>query len=134
MNKQLIKYFIIFILSIIINFCFLKKILNLSILNLSIISIVICLITLIIDCLLNNKVIDFFQQKQDPKDQKEVMNTLEEYENSYKHPTHQPTQQPTHTPTQEPTPSPTQQPSEPTGDPTRKPTILSDPTLKPIAS
>ena len=94
MNKQLIKYFVIFILSIIINFCFLKKILNLSIINVSVISIVICLITLIIDSLLNNKVIDFFQQKQDPKYQKEVMDKLHDYEKRYQQPTHQPTHSP----------------------------------------
>ena len=62
MNKQYLKYITIFVLSIIINYCVLKKVLNLSIIHVVVISTVICLITLIIDYLVNNKVIEFFQQ------------------------------------------------------------------------
>jgi len=88
MNKKLIKYLVIFILSILINFCVLKKILNLSIINITIVSIVICLITMIIDSLLNNKVIEFFQ-KQDPKQYEIDMIKLNEKKKKYQVPTAQ---------------------------------------------
>ena len=88
MNKKIIKYLVIFILSILINFCVLKKILNLSIINITIVSIVICLITMIIDCLLNNKVMEFFQ-KQDPIQYAIDMKKLNEKKNLYQVPTAQ---------------------------------------------